>query len=308
VYQPRGSTDQASGRRRPSRPPIAGVVATGLVATLGLRALRWFLDDRIGSLLGWLAVTVLVVGGVGLFRGVARSRRRRGSDEDFRPELVQKFVADSGVGPPTFPGDGTLMGESILVVSQRTKAIEVVGEYRVLDHMGSELAIVRQFGQNRLKRFFRFFGGFSIFFTHRFEVTDPQGRALGSFVRPRKVFVSRVEIYDAVGVHAGTLRQENVFGHIRFRLEAPGGVIVAMMRARNWRAWDFSIVDHTGAEIAVIIKTWEGWARTFLTTADRYVVRIARPLEDPLHTLVVASALAIDVALKQDPRGLTAGG
>ena len=39
------------------------------------------------------------------------------------------------------------------------------------------------------------------------------------------------------------------------------------------------------------------------TTADNFVVQIHRPLEEPLRSLVVASACAIDAALKQDDRG-----
>jgi transcriptional regulator GlxA family with amidase domain len=40
------------------------------------------------------------------------------------------------------------------------------------------------------------------------------------------------------------------------------------------------------------------------TTADNYVLQIHRPLNDPLLSMVVASALIIDTALKQDSRGL----
>ena len=61
--------------------------------------------------------------------------------------------------------------------------------------------------------------------------------------------------------------------------------------------------DHTGNEVARITKTWEGFAKTAFTTADNFVVQIHRPLEEPLRTLVVASSLAVDTALKQDDRG-----
>jgi hypothetical protein len=44
-------------------------------------------------------------------------------------------------------------------------------------------------------------------------------------------------------------------------------------------------------------------AKAVFTTADNYVVEIARPLEDPLRSLVVAAALSVDTALKQDARG-----
>ena len=45
--------------------------------------------------------------------------------------------------------------------------------------------------------------------------------------------------------------------------------------------------------------------KTVFTTADNFVVQIHRPLEEPLRTLVVASSLAVDTALKQDSRGLS---
>jgi uncharacterized protein YxjI len=76
-----------------------------------------------------------------------------------------------------------------------------------------------------------------------------------------------------------------------------------MIHGENWRAWNFGIEDHTGTEVARITKTWEGLAKTAFTTADNYVVQIHRQLEDPLRLLVVASAVSIDTALKQDARG-----
>nr|MBA2497217.1 Scramblase [Acidimicrobiia bacterium] len=76
------------------------------------------------------------------------------------------------------------------------------------------------------------------------------------------------------------------------------------INGENWRAWNFAIRDHDGNEIARITKTFEGIARTMFTTADNYVVQIHRPLEEPLRSLVVASALSVDTALKQDSRGL----
>jgi hypothetical protein len=39
------------------------------------------------------------------------------------------------------------------------------------------------------------------------------------------------------------------------------------------------------------------------TTADHYVLQLHKKLEDPLLSLVVASALCVDTALKQDKRG-----
>ena len=120
--------------------------------------------------------------------------------------------------------------------------------------------------------------------------------------RPAKVFKSRFQIERGDGQPIGEITQENVFGKIRFGLSS-GGHAVGSLNAENWRAWNFSIRDHTDTEVARITKTWEGFAKAMFTTADNYVVTIHRPLEDPLRSLVVAAALSIDTALKQDNKG-----
>jgi hypothetical protein len=52
-----------------------------------------------------------------------------------------------------------------------------------------------------------------------------------------------------------------------------------------------------------MVKSWEGWARTAFTRADRYVVQVHQPLAYPLRELTVTAALVVDLALKQDARG-----
>jgi hypothetical protein len=62
--------------------------------------------------------------------------------------------------------------------------------------------------------------------------------------------------------------------------------------------------DATGAEVGRITKTWEGLARTLFTTADHYVLEVSPGVGGPLRQLMLASAAGIDLALKQDARGL----
>ena len=108
-------------------------------------------------------------------------------------------------------------------------------------------------------------------------------------------------IQDGNGNEIGQVVQQNAIGKIRFGLEA-GGHRYGSINAENWRAWNFNVQDHAGAEVARITKTWEGLAKTMFTTADNYVVQIHRTLEEPLRSLVVAAALTVDTALKQDER------
>ena len=81
------------------------------------------------------------------------------------------------------------------------------------------------------------------------------------------------------------------------------GQPVGGIQAENWRAWNFAVLDAAGTEVARITKTWEGLAKTLFTTADNYVVHVHFRLPDPLASMVIAAALTVDTALKQDSRG-----
>lgn len=216
------------------------------------------------------------------------------------PGHIEKQVAKAGGGAET--GGGTLFTEPILVVNQKTKLIEVNNEYAIYDQAGVQIGAVRQVGQSALKKIIRVVGDMDQFFTHVLKVVDADGVEQMTLTRPRKILRSRVEITGQDGRHIGTIKQLNAIGKIRFSMEA-NGTVVGYLNAQNWRAWNFSITDHNNNEVAIITKTWEGLARTLFTTADRYVVRIHKPLDDPLRTMVVASAVSVDTALKQDNRG-----
>ncbi|AZI57079.1 scramblase [Nakamurella antarctica] len=199
-------------------------------------------------------------------------------------------------------GGGTLFSESVLVVSQRTKLIELNNEYRVFGGSGAPIGTVVQVGQSTLKKVVRFLGEYDQFFTHTLEVRELSGQPVMKLTRPRKVFKSRLLIEYPNGAPIGELVQQNVFGKIRFDMVS-GGQSIGSINAENWRAWNFAILDSSGREIARITKNFEGVMRTLFTTADNYVVQIHYPLPAVLHQMVVAAALCVDTALKQDSRG-----
>jgi uncharacterized protein YxjI len=197
----------------------------------------------------------------------------------------------------------SLFGARVLVVSQRVKLVELTNEYAVCDENGTPLGAVVEVGQSGLKKAVRLLTSYDQFLTHRLEVRDTDGNAVLLLTRPAKLLKSKVIIERPGEGEIGRIVQQNAIGKIRFAMLA-GGQQVGELRAENWRAWDFSIVDGAGTEVARIKKTWEGLAKTMFTNADNYVVRIHQDLADPLLSLVIASALTIDTALKQDKRGL----
>jgi uncharacterized protein YxjI len=141
--------------------------------------------------------------------------------------------------------------------------------------------------------------------THKLAVYDSTGAKVIELTRPRKFVKSKVIVKDGSGGDVGQIVQQNVFGKIRFDLEDPTGQSVGMIKAENWRAWNFSIVDPTDHEVGRITKSWEGLARTMFTTADHYALTIDPAVQGTLRLLCLASAAGIDLAIKQDSRGLS---
>ncbi len=220
---------------------------------------------------------------------------------DRRTEKVVGDVARAGIQAPQ-TGGGTLFTEPVLVVNQKLKLIELNNEYGVYDGNGNQVAAVRQVGQTAARKVLRALTSLDQYMTHRLQIVDMQGRLQLSLTRPAKLVKSRVIVEDGSGAEIGQIVQQNAIGKIRFGLEA-GGQTHGSINAENWRAWNFAIKDATGREVARITKTWEGLAKTMFTTADNYVVQIHEELAEPLRSLVVASALSVDTALKQDARG-----
>jgi len=208
----------------------------------------------------------------------------------------------AAVSEVAFEGGGTIFTEPILVVNQKAKIIELNNQYSVFNKDGQQLAAVNQVGQSAAKKAMRLISSLDQFMTHRLEITNGQGEVLLRLTRPAKVMKSTVIVSDGDDQEIGRIVQDNMFGKINFSLQA-GGHTYGAIKAENWRAWNFRIEDHTGQEVARITKTFEGIAKTLFTTADNYVVQIHGQIPQPLNALVVAAALSVDTALKQDSRG-----
>ncbi|WP_062992680.1 phospholipid scramblase-related protein [Nocardia anaemiae] len=186
----------------------------------------------------------------------------------------------------------------MLIIDQQPKLVEINTEYALLDRHGRRLGAVVQVGQSRLKKFARFFGDFSNFFTHQLEVRDASENLLLSLVRPRKVFKSRVVVEGSAGQSIGLIIQENWWGAKRFAMLVDGERVGTIHADGLLGPRIFSIVDAGGGEIARITRTTQGLHRA-ITSAEKYVVEIHDHLREPIASLVLASALSINTALMQ---------
>ena len=196
-----------------------------------------------------------------------------------------------------------LLERDVLVISQKAKLIEMTDEYRILDPEGVEVGSIRQEGQSKSKKLFRFVTDLDQFLTHRLTVYEADGTKLLEIERPAKVFKSTLKIRDGGGADRGAIVQDNVLGKKHFSLRGHDGELIGWIDAENWRSWDFVINDAGGAEVTRITKKWAGILREGFTTADHYILQITGPTSPELRFLLVSSAAALDIALKQDDTG-----
>jgi uncharacterized protein YxjI len=229
-------------------------------------------------------------------------QQQAGPDPRAQRQVKQQVQQQAGVAGGG-SGGGSLFTEPVLVVNQKAKLIELTNEYKVMDQNGNLIGSVSEIGQSTLKKALRFVSSLDQFMTHRLEIRDAYGQPQLVLTRPAKIMKSRVIVTRPDGSTVGEIVQKNMIGKINFALNVDGQQIGAI-KAENWRAWNFAIVDHADNEVARITKTWEGLAKTMFTTADNYVLQIHYQLPEPLLSLVVATALTVDTALKQDDRGL----
>ena len=191
-----------------------------------------------------------------------------------------------------------------LVVNQKAKLIEVTNQYLIRDAEGNELGRIQQEGQSTLKKVLRVVGDIDQFLTHTLSIYDAANNKVLEVVRPRKVFKSKFEVKDGSGRLVGRIVQNNVFGKITFDLQSAADEKLGAIKAENWRAWDFAIVDAQDQEIGRIDKKFVGVAKSIFTTADNYVVDIQPSVTGDARLMALAAALAVDTALKQDKRFL----
>ena len=206
---------------------------------------------------------------------------------------VEKQLRKLGVTDGSTAGDDSWLDEPVLVVNQKGKMLEVNAEYSVHDRSGRQVGAVREVGQSLAKKAFTPNNR-----TRRFHVLDTQGKMLVSLTRPTVWFKAKMIVHGSTGHEIGQIARALSFDYSRFKLEA-GGRTVGIIKGENSRQSDFSIQDASGAEIGRITRTHAGLVKQALTKADNYVVEIHRPLEEPLRSLVMTAALAVDTALRQ---------
>jgi uncharacterized protein YxjI len=193
-------------------------------------------------------------------------------------------------------GGSTLLDSPTLVVKQKLKLIELKNEYDVYGPEGHQLGRVVQVRQSPFALLSRIFSDLDVALPVHLEVRDAAGGILLHLSKPW--FRWAVNVSRPDGTPVGSIGKQFRLGKARFRLTDPSGGYTGEVKARNWRAKDFSILDAAGNQIGEVNKKWAG-LRELFSDADTYVVRVHPTTAEPLRSLVVASCLTIDTIMKQ---------
>jgi uncharacterized protein YxjI len=201
-------------------------------------------------------------------------------------------LSQYGTAPPA----GSLLAQQVLVVKQKLKLIELRNEYAVLDQDGRQIGAVVQATQSPLAFLARVFTSWDVALPITLHILGPA--AIPELVVHKPWFTWRCQVVRPDGQPLGQVIKQVRLGKARFTLFDPRGAQLGEVRAHNWRAKDFSVLDGAGQVIARVTKKWAG-LRELFTDADTYVVEISPIAADPLRSLAVATCLVIDVVMKQ---------
>lgn len=194
-----------------------------------------------------------------------------------------------------------LTDRSGIGVHQRRKFFELRNQYSLTDERGEAIGAVEQASQSAFTFLTRLFSDLDVVLPVTLSVITSDGREV---LRLRKRwFRYAVTVTDGDGAAVGQVTKLIRLGKAVFTVTLPDGTAVGLLRAENWRARDFRFEDTSAAEAARVTKHWRGLLTEVVTDADSYAVTFAPSTDERLRVLAFASALAVDLTMKQKDYG-----
>lgn len=162
-------------------------------------------------------------------------------------------------------------------------------EYHVLDERRSLLATARYLPEDQVAALLRSYR-LRPWTAAALQIVDAEGRDQFTVVFPGMRARAVMFIRDRDGQHVGEAVKTK--GPIKARYELRhGDQTVGVIQVLDWRERGVRIEDRAGAELASI-----------RTIDDGYSLRVHRPMEEPLRSLVIASTVALQAAIGDESR------
>ena len=194
-----------------------------------------------------------------------------------------------------------LTGRSGIGLHQRRKFFELRNQYELSGEDGTPTGKVEQVNQSPLTIVARVISGLDVALPITLEVSDASARTVLTLHKPW--FRYRVTVSDSGGAAIGQIVKRVRLGKAVFSILDDNGEEIGQVRAENWRARDFRIEDASQREIARVTKQWRGLLTEAFTDADSYAVTFEPTTAEPMRSLALGAALAVDITMKQKDSG-----
>ncbi len=191
-----------------------------------------------------------------------------------------------------------LRGEGI-GIHQRRKLVELHNEYTLTDASGQVVGHASQQRQPAGVRAVRLFGDLDVVLPVELDVHDVRGDKVLQIDKPAMTWRCHVLTRDG---EVGTVTKRMRLGRARFLLADATGAAAGEVHAGSWRARDFDVLAPDGRSVATVTKRWRGLLTEAFTDADSYAVTFVSDATALQRTLGFASALAVDLVMKQTSR------
>ena len=195
----------------------------------------------------------------------------------------------------------SLLDLDVVQVKQKAKLFELRNQYELFDGTGQPVGTVEQVNQSPLAVLGRIFSNLDVALAMELHIREATGTTALALRKPW--FRMAVEVSDGGGVPLGSVRKRVRLGKARFTVLDPGGNVVGEVQAQNWRAREFVVAGPNGEELGRVSKRWAGAAKEFFTDADNYVIQVAPGVTGPPRAMVIATAFAVDIIMKQKDSG-----
>ena len=202
-----------------------------------------------------------------------------------------------------------LLDQPLLLIYQEAEFVSVNDKYNYALADGTPVALGEQTNQGLGRKAMRLVSKLDSALKTVIEVVQ-DGEKVFEMERKGSIGKNTMVIRDAGGEEIGEVKQtKRGSKRASFELRAGGSTLASMQTGRLHAGSGFDIIAADGEVVAWVRRLHTGVldaiGTAFKSSPDNYALRLARPLEDPLRTLVVATPMAVDSAINQDESGLS---
>lgn len=191
-----------------------------------------------------------------------------------------------------------ILARNTFFVKEHVGMFKAANNFDVMDPATNEVLLeCREPNLGCFTKFFRF-TGYKTMTPFDIVVATKEGEQLVRIKRKSTMFRSKVQVLDENDQHIGTFKQSFRIGG-GFRVLDPQGQIAFDLKGK-WTTWEFSF-KLGDKELGKITKKWAGLGKELFTSADNYIINIQEdvPVDHPVRKLIIASAMSIDMVLKE---------